>query len=334
MQFEMAEEENNEKYKIRIKELEVQISNLKLELEEATTLLEEEQKQRGFYQMVSDFTFGWEIWLEPDGKMKYCSPSCYDLTGFSSNQVMASISIADLLVYESDREKFNDFLTQSLDQALMNQSLEFRILTRHKQLRWCSMNVRGVYNKAGRYLGIRCSIHDVSRLKKAMGHILDLSTGKEIEKKAKLRFKTELELKERELVSFLLQLSQKNELISSIGNQLKKLAADSDRKTKQKLDDLLEIIGNVTGSPVDWDMVALQLEKLHPGFFGRLQLKHHNLTPKEKKLCAYLKLDLSSKEIAGLQNLTSKSVEIARVRLRKKLKLSREIRLSRYLEQI
>ena len=330
----MTEEGNIDKYKIRIKELDSQLSDLKFELEDVKTLLEEELKQRQFYQMVTDFTFGWEIWLEPDGKMKYCSPSCYDLTGFSSNEVIASTGITDLLVYETERDKFSDFLVQSLDQSLMNQSLEFRILTRHKQLRWCSMNVRGVYNKAGRYLGIRASVHDITRLKKAMGHIHDLSTGKEIESRAKLRFRTELELKERELVSFLLQLSQKNELIATTINQLKKITLDSPKKTQQRLYNLLEMLESVSDTPVDWDMVSLQLEKLHPGFLGRLQVKHPNLTPKEKKLSAYLRLDLSSKEVAGLQNVTSKSVEIARVRLRKKLRLTREIRLSRYLEQI
>ncbi len=257
-----------------------------------------------------------------------------NLTGFSSNEVIASTGITDLLVYETDRDRFSDFLVQSLDQSLMNQSLEFRILTRHKQLRWCSMNVRGVYNKAGRYLGIRASVHDITRLKKAMGHIHDLSTGKEIESRAKLRFRTELELKERELVSFLLQLSQKNELIATTINQLKKITSDSPKKTQRRLHNLLEILESASNSPVDWDMVSLQLEKLHPGFLGRLQVKHPNLTPKEKKLSAYLRLDLTSKEVAGLQNVTSKSVEIARVRLRKKLKLTREIRLSRYLEQI
>lgn len=334
VQFKMAKEVISDTYKNQIRELESQLSELKFELEETKALLEEEQSKRQFYQLVTDFTFGWEIWLEPDGNMKYCSPSCYDLTGFTANQVIASRGIADLLVYEPDRVKFNDFLAKSLDQLLMNQSLEFRILTRHKQFRWCAMNVRGVYNKVGRYLGIRASVHDITRLKKAMGHIHDLSVAKEIENRAKLRFKTELDIKERELVSFLLQLSQKNELIALTTKQLKKIASASSKNTQEKLAGILEILENDADAPVDWDMVALQLEKLHPGFFGRLQVKHPTLTPKEKKLCAYLRLDLSSKEIAGLQNVNSKSVEIARVRLRKKLKISREIRLSRYLGQI
>lgn len=330
----MVKKEHNDIYKNKVKDLETQLSEVNFDLEEKKALLEEEQIQRQFYQFVSDFTFGWEIWLAPGGDMKYCSPSCYDLTGFTANQVIASSGIADLLVYESDRIKFNDFLTKSLEQLLMNQSLEFRILTRHKQFRWCSMNVRAVYNKAGRYLGIRASVHDITRLKKAMGHIHDLSTGKEIEHRAKLRIKSELDLKERELVSFLLQLSQKNELIALTKKQLKTISSGSSKNTQQKLAGVLEILEHDAEAPVDWDMVALQLEKLHPGFLGRVLVKHPNLTPKEKKLCAYLRLDLSSKEIAGLQNVTSKSVEIARVRLRKKIKLPHKIRLSRYLEQI
>jgi PAS domain S-box-containing protein len=330
----MATEVISDKHKKKIRELETKLSGLRFELEEAKTILEEEQSQRQFYKLITDFTFGWEIWIEPGGKMKYCSPSSNDLTGFTANQVIASGGIADLLVYAPDREKFNDFLTRSLDQLLMNQSLEFRILTRQKQLRWFSMSVRGVYNKEGRYLGIRASVHDVTHLKRAMGYIHNLSTGKEIENRAKLRFKSELDLKERELVSFLLQLSQKNELIALVTKQLKKISSGSPTNMRQKLSQLLETLENIPGTPVDWEMVVLQLEKLHPGFLDRLQVKHPNLTPKEKKLCAYLRLNLSSKEISGLQNVMPKSVEIARVRLRKKLRLSRDMRLSRYIEHL
>lgn len=325
---------NNEKHINQARELEVKVSELKFELEELKALLEEEQNQREFYQLVADFTFGWELWLEPGGKIKYCSPSCFDLTGFTANQIMVSEGISELLVYEPDREKFTKFMTDSLAQLLVNQSLEFRILTRHKQLRWCSISVRGVYNRQGRYLGIRASVQDVTKLKRAMGHIHDLSEGKEMENRAKLRIKSQLDSKERELVSFLLQLSQKNEIIALVTKQIKKITSANPKNNQQKLVSLLETLEKVPTTTVDWDMVVLQLENLHPGFLGRLQLKHPNLSPKEKKLCAYLRLGLSSKEISGLQNVTSKSVEVARGRLRKKLKLERENRLVYYIDKI
>ncbi|MCF6341869.1 MAG: PAS domain S-box protein [Bacteroidales bacterium] len=330
----MAKKLDDSKNEIKIKELESQLSKLKYELEDVNALLAEEQKLHQYYQLVADFTFGWEIWVEPDHNIKYCSPSCFDLTGFTANQVIESGSISGLLVYEADRTKFIDFLISSLDQLIVNQALKFRILTRHKQLRWCSMNIRAVYNKEGRYLGIRTSIHDITHLKAALGHIKNLSIGKEIEQRAKLRFKSELDLKERELVSFLLQLSQKNELIVMVKKQLNLIAYGNSKNGKEKIVHLLRTLGEIPEVPVNWEMVKMKLEKLYPGFFEKLLSKHPTLTPKEIKLCAYLRLNLSSKEISGLQNIAYKSVEIARVRLRKKLKLSRENRLVDYIKGV
>jgi hypothetical protein len=51
---------------------------------------------------------------------------------------------------------------------------------------------------------------------------------------------------------------------------------------------------------MNWELVDVQLEKLHPGFMNRLLVKHPRLTAREKKLCACLRLGLTSKEIAGL----------------------------------
>jgi PAS domain S-box-containing protein len=330
----MSSEEIIDKYKIRIRELETQLSELKFELNETKSLFAEEIEKQKFYQLIADFTFGWELWFDPTGKIKYSSPSCFDLTGYTSNQIFASESIVELLVYQIDRDKYAEFVAQSLDQMLVNQSLEFRILTRTKQLRWCIINVRGVYDKQGKYLGIRASIQDITRLKRAMGQIQEMEAVKEFEDRTRQRLQTQLSFKDRELVSFLLQLSQKNELISKVENQLKTLKSGTTEKNMKQLLQLLELLEVNVAAPVDWSMVESQLEKIHPGFFNRLQTKHPTISVKDKKLCAYLRLGLTSKEISGLQNITSKSVEIARIRLKKKLKLSDKTRIVNYLSQL
>jgi len=330
----MSTGENIDKNKIRIRELESQLSALKMEFKETKTLLAEETEKQRFYQLIADFAFGWELWFSPSGEIKYCSPSCFDLTGFTSNQIIASEGIAELLVYQTDREKFAEFLSQSLDQMLMNQSLEFRILTRTKQLRWCIMNVRGVYDKLGKYLGIRISIQDITRLKRVMGQIQEMEAVKELEGRTRQRLQSQLSAKDRELVSFLMQLSQKNELISKISNQLKKLKSRGDDDNAKQLQQLLQTLDVHAATPVDWPVIESQIEKIHPGFFTRLQAKHPSISLKDKKLCAWLRLGLSSREISGLQNITSKSVEIARIRLRKKLKLAVKMRLANYLGQL
>ena len=321
-------------YKNHIQDLESKLSDLKFEQEEIKALLKEEKEKHQFYQFIADFTFGWELWLGHNGEIIYCSPSCFDLTGYSANQILNSGGISKLIVYEPDLDKFEDFLSRSLDQLLVNQSLEFRILTRTKQLRWSLMNVRGVYDKQGKYLGIRTSIQDITRLKRAMGHIKELETGKEFETRTKQRLQTEIDLKDRELVSFLLQLSQKNELITKVLNQLMNISLDSSGSIQKQITQLVELVANSTSEPVDWTGIEIQLEKFHPGFMNRLLIKHPSISVKDKKLCAYLRLGLSSKEISGLLNITPKSVEIARVRLRKKLRLIRKIRLVNYLGQL
>lgn len=317
----------------KIKQLESQISELKFELDETRLLLEEERNRRGFFQLIADFAFAWELWFEPDGKIKYCSPSCYDLTGFSSNEIVAAESIESLLVYEADKAGFNAFLKGALNQSAINQSLEFRMLTRTKQLRWCMLNVRGVYDKLGKYLGIRASVHDISRLKRAMGHITNLERGKEYELRSKQRLQNQIELKDRELVSFLLQLSQKNELLQKSGHLAEQLQTAPAAKRQSITEQLSNLLNTSEQQPLDWDVVELQIEKIHPGFLDHLQQKHPGISARDKKLCAYIRLGLSSKEISGLLNITAPSVEIARVRLRKKLKLDSGTRLSGYLTQ-
>jgi len=287
----------------RIRELESKLSDIKFELEESLSLLKDEREKREFYQLIADFTFGWELWLDSSGKIKYCSPSCLDLTGFTANQVITSASL-------------------------------FRIITRTRQLRWCSMNIRGVYDIQGRYLGIRASVQDITKLKRAMGQIYSLTEGREMENRTRQRLKSELDIKERELVSFLIRLSHKNELIAYIARQLRSIKIGGKINGIEKIEKLLEFIEKTPVGYVDWNMVQIQLEKLNPGFMDRLLMKHPRLTNKEKKLCAYIRLGLTSKEIAGLNNLSAKSVEIARVRLRKKMRLRYETRLAGYIMQI
>ena len=328
----MPENKNDDKKQKCIHLLEEQLSEVKLQLEETRILFEEEQNKRQFYQLIADFTFGWELWFEPNGIIKYCSPSCFDLTGYSSNQIILSNNISELLVYEIDRNKFDEFIIHSLKQVGINQTLEFRILTRTKQLRWCLINARGVYDRFGKYLGVRASIQDITKLKRAMGSIRDLESGNEFQQKTKQRLKSELELKDRELVSILLQLSQKNEIISTIDN----LSSSGQKagSSKQILEKINQITQTKNLQKLDWSIIENQIEKLHPGFFNHLLVKHPLLTNNEKKLCCYLRLGLSSKDISGLQNISAKSVEISRVRLRKKLKINSKLRLTNYLSQI
>ena len=72
-------------------------------------------------------------------------------------------------------------------------------------------------------------------------------------------------------------------------------------------------------------------DAVHTGFLQKLQKDYPGVTPQELKLSAYLRMNLSTKEIANLMQITPRSVEVARYRLRKKLALDTEANLASFM---
>lgn len=83
----------------------------------------------------------------------------------------------------------------------------------------------------------------------------------------------------------------------------------------------------------DWGDFEARFERVHQSFFRNLATKYPELTLAERRLCAYLRLDMSTKEIAELTHVSVRSVEQARYRLRKHLGLSRDVELSSFLSR-
>jgi DNA-binding CsgD family transcriptional regulator len=84
----------------------------------------------------------------------------------------------------------------------------------------------------------------------------------------------------------------------------------------------------------EWDQFAKHFDKVHSDFVMQLKTKHPDISPNEVKLCSYLRMNLSSKEIAQLLNISLRGVEISRYRLRKKLNLQGGENLFDYLIQL
>lgn len=81
-------------------------------------------------------------------------------------------------------------------------------------------------------------------------------------------------------------------------------------------------------------MFETYFDEVHEDFFSRLTEKYPSLTLREQKLCAYIKMNIPSKEIAALLNISQRGVEISRYRLRKKLNIDRDTNLSTYISSI
>lgn len=145
----------------------------------------------------------------------------------------------------------------------------------------------------------------------------------------------ELEFKNKELTINVMNLLKKNEFLVEHTDRLieiQKKAKEEDIKT-----DILNLITGIqrgSGEHI-WDEFELRFKQVHSGFYDRLLLKFPDLSSNELKLCALLKLNLSTKEICELTGQRAASLDVARSRLRKKLGLvSSQTNLVTFLSQI
>ncbi len=146
------------------------------------------------------------------------------------------------------------------------------------------------------------------------------------------KLKAEVQHKNNELISATMHLVQKNELLSKIGDELGKVRQNSDEvQTRKEINKLIKLLKADDQLDKDWEQFAYHFDQVHSDFFKRLREAYPNLTHKDHRLCAYLRMNLSTKEIAPLMNISVRGVEISRYRLRKKLDLDSSENLTEFL---
>lgn len=155
-----------------------------------------------------------------------------------------------------------------------------------------------------------------------------LSAQQEIDKlrNEKLRIeneknKTEVELKTKELAGYAMQITQKNETLYGLKEQLKHISQKVNPDAQKYLHKLIKNIERNTNQKEDWEKFEFYFDQVYEDFTKRIREKYPDLTPNDIKLCAYLRMNLSTKEIAPLLNISIRGVEISRYRLRKKLNM-------------
>ncbi|MTI22815.1 two component regulator three y domain-containing protein [Fulvivirga sp. RKSG066] len=152
----------------------------------------------------------------------------------------------------------------------------------------------------------------------------------QILKNEKLR--GEVESKNKELATSTMHLLNKNSFINSVKHNISTIIKRSKNQEVKK--ELNKIMGNIDKNMAednDWEHFAIHFDQVHGDFTKRIQDNYPDLTPQEMKLSAYLRMNLSTKEIAHLLNISVRGVEIARYRLRKKLNLERAVNLQEFI---
>ncbi len=139
----------------------------------------------------------------------------------------------------------------------------------------------------------------------------------------------DIESKNRELASSTMNIIKKNEILNTIKKELQKSETE-----RGGLKNVERIIDRNLNNKDDWRHFEEAFNNVDKDFLKKLKAKHTDLTPHDLRFCTYLRLNLSSKEIAPLLNISVRSVEIKRYRLRKKLKLEHSDSLVNYILEI
>ncbi len=140
-------------------------------------------------------------------------------------------------------------------------------------------------------------------------------------------------LKDRQLASVSLSISKKNRLNLQVIdklNSIKDRLSKEDKIMRSEITQLIQTISEETRGD-SWMSFKTYFNNVHPTFFNHLLDLCPDLSPAEIKLAAFLRLNLTSKEIASIILIAPESVKTARNRLRKKLNLAQEENINRFL---
>ena len=146
-----------------------------------------------------------------------------------------------------------------------------------------------------------------------------------------------VEMKRQEVMNVALSIVEQREYLESLNSLVKQLSMTSDGREKDRL--ISELGASLRqrlsyDRDIDSQYFYAQAESLHEDFNAKLSENFPQLTPQEKRLATLLRLGFSSKYIATLMNITPKSVEISRYRLRQKLGLSKGDNLVNFIKSI
>ena len=156
----------------------------------------------------------------------------------------------------------------------------------------------------------------------------ELKAKEQISNIEKDQLQKDIEHKNRELAISTMSIIKKNEILGSIKKEL--LNEKSDHINTK----VIKIIDNNINNTKDWEFLEEAFNNADKNFLKKIKNIHPELTPNDLRFCAYLRLNLSSKEIGPLLNISVRSVEIKRYRLRKKMNLAHEKGLIDYILEV
>ena len=146
------------------------------------------------------------------------------------------------------------------------------------------------------------------------------------------KLESEIVQKSKELAVSTMTIIKKNELMNTIKDEIVSLKNKLGTQYPNKYyDKLIKLLDENISSEDDWAIFQANFDRIHENFFRNLHVTYSELTANDLRFCAFFRLNLSTKDIAHLMNISLKGVEVARYRIRKKMNIPSEKNISEFL---
>lgn len=144
----------------------------------------------------------------------------------------------------------------------------------------------------------------------------------------------EIDYKAKQLNTHALNMIQKNEILDEVKSDIKALHSEVIDKNKKGINKIINKINISQNSEKDWEIFRLYFEEINTDFYEKLKTINPELSVNDNRICALIKLNMNSPEIAQVLNIASNSIKSARYRLKKRLNLSQDDDLELFIRNL
>ncbi|MEL6924878.1 MAG: PAS domain-containing protein [Bacteroidota bacterium] len=260
--------------------------------------------------------------IDPQMKVSYINPTMEKFTGILKEDV-----IGNTMETIVDKEMLR-LVTPYLQRAIRGEIVRFEknmlnpVTNQLVTLRVIYVPRRNEHNEVTDIISLTDDI------------TLDRKAAEEKRRQEQIALKTKLESRNRELASQQLFITNQTNVLREIRSTILDIQKGTQTSNNSRLQSVVNNIDLTLASEDHWESFQIQFDRIHPDFTQRLQNYCPQLTTRDLRHCAYIKLNLTYKEMANLLGVSYKTVEMTNYRIKKKLQLDQGTRLGDFIRRI
>jgi PAS domain S-box-containing protein len=270
------------------------------------------------------------VMVNEKGEQFFISDVAKTLTGYSVKELLGNIKD---VIYPDDVPIVKKHLEQVMNDNTIPHTIQYRHKHKRKGYIWFEAVAQNFLAHPA-INAIVANVRDITERKNIEEAMKENEEAKAALMQMEIeRINSELESKQKSMTAATLKLIQNSERDTKAIAQLQEIEKDVNAEGRLKINALIADYKRVSYNS-NWEEFEILFEKVHRTFYENLNTQFPNLTANERKLCAFLKLNMSSKDIAQITFQSDDALKKARLRLRQKLGIDREMNLTVFLQNV